>query len=375
LESWGLGIIPEHLLKGQDLGKAEFNKHPVGTGPYRFVRWTPNQSIELAANPDYYEGKPHIRRYLLRIIPEAGTRLMELKSEGIDSLNFTPDQYQHQSGGPAFEKTVAKYRYPSTSTYTYLGFNLARAPFDDKRVRMALSRAIDRQALINGILLGLGQPCTGPYSPAMPAYNKAVKAVPYDLSAAAKLLDEAGWVPGKDGIRAKDGKRLSFAMLANKENPVREAVATVLQQQFKKIGVEAQPQMLAWSLLISQYIDKKNFDVVVMGWQLSLDPDLYDIWHSSKTHPGEFNFIGYHDPAADRLLERGRTTFDPAARKAIYQRLHAVIAADEPMAFLFAPDDLFALNKRFHGLLVTDSGVAWYWTQRWFVPKPFQLYP
>jgi peptide/nickel transport system substrate-binding protein len=375
LESWGLGIIPEHLLKGQDLSKADFNKHPIGTGPYRFVRWTPNQSIELAANPDYWEGKPHIQRYLLRIIPEAGSRLLELKSEGIDSISLSPDQYMHQTSGALFDKTLAKHRYLSTSTYTYLGFNLDHAPFNDKRVRMALSRAIDRQALIDGILQGLGRPCTGPYSPAMPAYNKVVKAVPYDLSAAAKLLDEAGWVPGADGIRAKAGKRLSFALLANKENPVREAVATVLQQQFKRIGVEAQPQLLAWSLLVSQYIDKKNFDVVVMGWQLGLDPDLYDIWHSSKTHPGEFNFIGYKSAQADRLLEQGRTTFDPAARTAIYRRLHALIAADEPMAFLFAPDDLFALNRRFKGLLETSTGVSWYWATRWYVPKSFQLYP
>jgi len=375
LESWSLGMLPEHLLKGQDLNKAEFNKHPVGTGPYKFVRWVPNQSIELAANPDYYEGKPHLQRVLERIIAEPSTQLLELKAGGIDSMSLTPDQYKNQVQGADVADHVSVFRYPGLSTYTYLGFNLAREPFSDKRVRMALSRAIDRQALIDAILLGYGKPCTGPYSPAMPAYNKQVKAVPLDLSASARLLDEAGWKLGPDGIRAKAGKRLSFSLLTNQNNKVRVEVATILQQQFKKIGVEAQPQAIDWSLLISQYVDKKNFDVIIMGWQLGLDPDLYDIWHSSKTHPGEFNFISYKNAQVDQLLEQGRTCFDPARRMGIYREIHARIAEDEPMAFLFAPDELSALHKRFHGMLVTDTGIGWYWPTRWYVPRSIQLYP
>jgi peptide/nickel transport system substrate-binding protein len=375
LESWGQGMLPEHLLKGQDLNKADFNKRPVGTGPYKFVRWLPNQSIELAANPDYFEGKPHLKRVLVRIIPDTGTKLMELKAGGIDSMALSPDQYKNQAQGPEYTGHVRLFRYPSLSTYTYLGFNLARVPFNDKRVRMALSRAIDRQALINAILLGYGKPCTGPYSPGMPAYNQAVKAVPFDLSASASLLDAAGWKLGPDGIRAKAGKRLSFALLTNQGNKVREDVAAVLQQQFRKIGVEAQPQTVEWSLFITQYLDKKNFDVVIMGWQLGLDPDIYDIWHSSKTHPGEFNFISYKDARVDQLLEQGRTCFDPARRMAIYREIHARIAADEPMAFLFAPDEISALHKRFHGMLVTDTGIGWYWPLRWYVPRSIQLYP
>jgi len=209
----------------------------------------------------------------------------------------------------------------------------------------------------------------------MPAYNKQVKAVQLDLSASARLLAEAGWKLGPDGIRAKAGKRLSFSLLTNQNNKVRVEVATILQQQFKKIGVEAQPQAIDWSLLISQYVDKKNFDVIIMGWQLGLDPDLYDIWHSSKTHPGEFNFISYKNAQVDQLLEQGRTCFDPARRMGIYREIHARIAEDEPMAFLFAPDELSALHKRFHGMLVTDTGIGWYWPTRWYVPRSIQLYP
>jgi peptide/nickel transport system substrate-binding protein len=119
-------------------------------------------------------------------------------------------------------------------------------------------------------------------------------------------------------------------------------------------------------------VEKKNFDAIVMGWQLSLDPDQFSIWHSSQNKDGEFNFVSYKNPEVDKLLIQGREEFDPAKRLAIYRRFHAIIADDQPVAFLYAPDELGAISRKFQGLYETPTGLDWYWTTRWYIPKSAQ---
>ena len=373
LEAWGQGLIPEHLLKGKDLVHDPFNRAPVGTGPYAFKRWVDKQYVELKANPYYDGGVVHITRQLIRFIPEPATQLLELKTGGVDSMTLQPDQYAHETGDEAFNRVAQKRRFPGLSEYTYLGFNLARKPFSDLRVRRALSMAIDRQELINGVMDGLARPCSGPYSPLMPAYDPSVKPMPYDLSQAARLLDQAGWTLGPDGKRRKDGKSLRFTIITNKGNVPREKTVLILQQQFAKLGVDARVQVIEWSSFLSNFVDKHDFDCVVMGWQLSLDPDQYSIWHSSQTGPGQFNFIDFKDARCDRLLEEGRTTFDPAKRIAIYRAFHRRIAELQPLAFLYAPDSLSALSRRVQGLMVTKTGYGWYAPTRWYIPSSCQM--
>lgn len=372
LQAWGIGIAPKHLLAGKDVNEDPFNRAPVGTGPYKFVKWVDKQYIELAANPDYFEGPVRIAKLLLRFIPDPSTQLLELKTGGIDGMTLQPDQYAHQIGGDAFDRLAKSYRYAGLAQYSYLGFNQARRPFDDKRVRWALSYAINRDELIRGVMEGLARPCSGPYSPLMPAYDPSVQPVPYDLTKAASLLDEAGWKLGADGIRAKAGKRFAFKMITNKGNAPREKTVLILQQQFAKLGVKVEVQVIEWSTFLSNYVDKKDFDAVVMGWQLSLDPDQYSIWHSSQTADGQFNFISYKNPVVDRLLEQGRTEFDPRKRMAIYRAFHRQLAEDQALCFLFAPDSLSALSRKFQGLMETETGYGWYWATRWYIPKSAQ---
>ncbi len=372
LESWGQKLIPKHLLEGQNLNEAPFNRKPVGSGAYRFVEWKDKQFVSLEANPTYFEGKPHISRYVLRFVPNASTKLFELKSEGIDQTDLSPDQFSRETDDKRFKSVARKFQYPGLSNYSYMGFNLARPPFNDKRVRKALSMAIDRQSLIDGVLQGLGRPCTGPYSPLMEAYDPAVKPVAFDLIKAGRLLDQAGYKLAKSGLREKDGKPLKFKLITNEGNETRKKIVVILQQQFAKLGVQAEVQTFEWSTFMSNYIDKKDFDVCVLGWQLSLDPDQFTIWHSSQTSPGQFNFLDYKSPQADALLEKGRITMDWAERVKIYRAFHRLLAEDEPVAFLYSPDSLSALNRKVQGLMLTDSGYAWYWTQRWYIPASLQ---
>ncbi len=373
LQYWGIGIAPKHLLEGKDVNTDPFNRAPVGTGPYVFKVWKDKQYIELEANSNYFEGKVHIAKVRIRFIPEAATQFLEMKTGGIDFSRLQPDQYLHQATGPAFDKIARRIRLQGMFRYGYMAFNLARKPFDDKRVRWALSYAIDRDEIIQGVWEGLARPCTGPYSPLSPFADPAVKAVPLDLTMSAKLLDEAGWHLGKDGIRSKDGKQLKFSLITNQGNPAREKTILILQQQFKKIGVVAEAQTIEWSSFLSNYVNKRNFDAVVMEWRLTPDPDQFEIWHSSeiKNNP-QMNFISYGNPKVDTLLEKGRLEFDRKKQIAIYREFHKRVAEDQPMAFLYAPDELTALSLKFRGLLETPTGYTWYAPIRWYIPKSAQ---
>ena len=133
LASWGMGIVPKHLLQGENLLNTGFARKPIGTGPYRFSRWRSGEKLELEANPDYFEGRPMIDRYIYRIIPDPATVFLELLTENLDSAGLTPLQYRRQTQSAFFEKTFAKFRYPSHA-YTYLGFNHKDRRFADRPV-------------------------------------------------------------------------------------------------------------------------------------------------------------------------------------------------------------------------------------------------
>ncbi len=292
-----------------------------------------------------------------------------MRNQTIDSISLTPDQYK--AYGSIFEHHQ-RYRYPSFK-YVYFGFNLKNELFKDKRIRKALAYAIDRQTMVQGIVLGLGQPITGPFPVTSWAYNSAVQPMPYDAERAKALFAECGWKPDASGRLMKDGKPFSFTLMTNQGNKVRELCAEVIQQQLKKAGIDVTIRIMEWSTFIHQYIDKKNFDALVMGWQLGRDPDNYAMWHSSQQKEGQYNFCGYANPQVDRWLVEARGTFDIPKREALYHKIHAQIADDLPYIFLYCPDELVAIHKRFQGPEIAPLGLAWNFRE-WWVPAPEQRY-
>jgi peptide/nickel transport system substrate-binding protein len=370
LSSWGMGIIPEHIYKDGDVNTHPANRKPIGTGPYRFKEWKTAQYIVLEANPDYFEGAPYLQRYIYRIIPDGAVQFLEMRNQTVDVVSLTPDQYKAYD---AIFEHHQRYRYPSFQ-YSYLGFNLKNPLFQDVRVRQALAYAIDRKTLVEGLLLGLGRPVTGPFPITSWAYNPNVPLTPYNPQKALALLVEAGWQPDSDGLLKKNGKPLSFTLLTNQGNKLRELAAQVIQQQLHQIGIDVNIRIIEWSSFIHQFIDKKNFDAVILGWQLSRDPDNYSMWHSSQQKEGQYNFCSYSNPDVDRWLIQGRETFDQKKRQAIYWKIHAQLASDLPYIFLYCPDSLVALHKRFRGPEVAPAGMGWNFP-KWWVPKDEQRYP
>lgn len=373
LTSWGMPIMPEHLLRNEDLNTTKFARHPIGTGPYKFKRWVTGEKIELIANDDYFEGRPYIDRYIYRIIPDDATIFLELQTEGVDLSVLSPLQYTRQTDNKFFREHYQKFKYPSFG-FTYVAFNLADPKFQDVRVRRAINSVVNKQEIVDTIFFGLGQVTTGPYMMDSWAYNNDVKPVPYDPVTARALLAEAGWRDTNgDGWVEKAGKDFEFTLIVNQGNAERLRAAEMIQKYLSQIGIRMKIRILEWSALINEFIDKKRFEAVLMGWFLGRDPDNYDIWHSSKTREGEFNFIGYNNPEVDRLLEEGRRTFDQPKRQVIYHKIHEILYDEQPYMFLYAGETLPIVNKRFKNVEVSPIGIGYNFI-KWYVPKSEQKY-
>jgi peptide/nickel transport system substrate-binding protein len=362
-----MGIIPKHLLDGKDINTDAFNRNPVGTGPYKFKEWIAGQKIVLVANNDYFEGRPNIDQFIYRIIPDSSTMFQELLFGGVDFMGLTPLQFLRKSETRRIRENYNKFRYPANG-YTYMGYNLSNPLFKDTKVRQALSYAINRQNIIDGIMLGLGQPCTGPFSHVSWAYNPDARTYAHDPERARAMLSEAGWkVRPQDGFLARDGRPFRFTILTNQGNNERIRTAEILQQNLKAIGIDVNIRVMEWQAFLEQ-IDKRSFDAIILGWSMGRDPDLYDIWHSSKVKKGEYNFIGYKNPEIDRLLVEGRRSFDIEKRKKIYYRIHAILAEEQPYAFLYVPDALPIAHKRFKGIEAAPLGIMYNFID-WYVPE------
>lgn len=370
LISWGsLQVLPEHILKGQDISSTPFSRKPVGTGPFKFVSWETGARITMKANDRYYDGKPYLSGVIYRIITDQNTEFMELKAGNIDMMGLTPLQYLRQTGAPDFQKSFTKYKYLSDG-YTFLGFNLTRKPFDDKRVRQAFAYAIDKEEIIKGVLQGLGEVATGPYKPGTQWYDADVKKYPFDPARAKALLKEAGFAE-KNGIMTRDGRPFVFTIITNQGNPLREKTAQIIQQRLKQVGITVKIRILEWTVFLKEYVDKGNFDSVILGWNILQDPDLYNVWHSSQIGPKKLNFVGYKDKEADALLVNGRETFDNNARKKCYFRFQEILAEQQPYVFLYVPYALPAVSSRIKGIVPAPAGIT-YNIEKWYVPKELQ---
>jgi peptide/nickel transport system substrate-binding protein len=355
----GMGIIPKHLLKNQDIRTTAFKRNPIGTGPYRFRRWKAEEYMILESNRHYFEHRPYIDKHVTRIIPNQAVQFLELASGAVDSMGLTPYQYHYRTDTKRFRTQFNTYKYLSHS-YSYIGYNLGDPLFRDIRVRQALSHAVNRHEIIDGVLMGLGEPCTGPFLKGTHYYSEQARDYPYDIDRAKALLAEAGWHDRNgDGILDKDGMPFAFKLITNQGNKMREDVATIVQRQLSTLGIKVDVQTIAWAAFLNEFIDKKNFQAVILGWTIPTDPDAYNVWHSASAREGGLNFISYKNDEVDRLIVEGRTTFDEERRGEIYRRIHELIASDAPYTFLYFPYATPAVAKRFRGIEPAPAGIGY----------------
>jgi peptide/nickel transport system substrate-binding protein len=341
-------ILPEHLLADQDINTASFNMAPVGTGAYVFKEWKAGQYVSLGKNEFYYAGVPKIDNIFMPIISDPNTALVALEKQEIDQAGLPPKEVARFINHPL----INRFHYYDLM-YTYLGFNLEKEVFKDRRIRAAIAHAINKPALVEGVLKGFGMPADIPSSPLLWSYPEDDKlGFAFNLETSKTLLKEAGYYLNKDGYLEKNGERLSFTLMTNKGNKEREKTAQIIQRTLKLIGIDVSIQVMEWSSFIKVVNGTdtpKAFDAVILGWSLSLEPDSYSIWHSSE-YPKGFNFVGYKNERVDRLLEAGRLETSQDKRKQIYAEMYKEIVTDIPYVFLYYPESNVGIQRYVKGL-------------------------
>ncbi|MDR2349403.1 MAG: peptide-binding protein [Deltaproteobacteria bacterium] len=373
LTVWGFNVMPKHLLEGVDLDSSPLARKPVGNGPFKLESWEAGQRIILAASETHEKGRPPLDRLITLNIPDPATQLMELMTGRLDMMGLTPDQWEEARANPELAAAYDFYRYPAFS-YTYLGLNNKDPRLADVRVRRAINHAIDKKEILDGVLLGLGQPANGPFKPDMWANNVNVKPFPHDPERAKALLAEAGWADSDgDGYLDRNGQRFSLTILVNQGNKTRETAALIIQARLKEVGLEAKIRVVEWAAMTKDYLDKHDFEACIMGWTIPLDPDLFDVFNSRKVNPGELNFISYSNPEVDRLIDEARFNLDRSVRKAALDRIQEIFYEDSPYVFLYVPDSLLAISKRFVGPAVAPIGLG-YNIEEWYVPLNKQVH-
>jgi len=387
--SWAMGILPEHLLtreklvaeavkRGRDpenftLRDSNFGRHPIGTGPFIFSEWKSDEQIRLIRNEGYWAGAPEYEEYVMRIIPDSLTQEMEFYAGAVDNYSVQPHQVARFS-------TEDKYQSFSSLGYfySYIGYNQHNPLFAERDVRVALGMAIDIDPIIQYILYGEGERVTGPYPKITEWYDPEVKPLPYDPKGALEILNQHGWQKNKEGWLEKDGKLFEFNLITNSGNPIRKNILTIVQDSWRKIGVKCNTQLFEWAVFLKDFVNTLKYDALVLGWSMGIDPDLYQIWHSSQAGPRQLNFVGYKNPQADRLITRIRREYDREKQVRMARELHRMIARDQPYTFLYVAKSTQLLDKkivivekeedgktRYEKIYPTKDGRIQYYFNKW----------
>ncbi|MFJ7977555.1 ABC transporter substrate-binding protein [Peribacillus sp. JNUCC 23] len=355
LDKLKVGIVPKHILQDEDINTTDFNQNPVGNGPFKLKEWANDHTITVERSETYYGVKPKLDEVVFKPIPDANTRALQLKTGEIDLALMEPNQLASVKENDDFTvKTI------STADYRAVMYNFRNPLFKDARIRQAMNLGIDREAIVSGMLANKGEPAYGPLQKSW-ANAPQKDMYTYQPEKANQLLEEAGWKKGSDGVRVKDGKRLEFDLVSPISDPVRVALANVVAEQLKPLGVSVILKPLDWSA-----IKLDEVDAFVIGWGSPFDPDdhTYRIFHSSQIGDGLNNLTAYKNSKVDQLLTDARINPDKEKRIQFYEQFQKELAIDPAFNFLVYLDALYGVNKQVSGITTRTlghhgSGVLW----------------
>jgi len=365
----GMPIVPKHLFENGDFNKNPYGRKPVGTGPYKFVKWTTGSEIVIAKNDDYWGKKPDLQSIVFKIISDNTVAFQVLKRGDLDLSGLTPIQWERQSNTKVFKDNFNKHKY-FRPNYSFIGWNMKKPFFSDKRVRTAMTHLLNRQEILDKILLGLGAIVTNPFYINSPEYDKSIKPLDYSPETAIKLLDEAGWTDSnKDGIRDKDGVKFEFEFLLPSGSDTSEKIATILKEELDKVGIVMNIRKTEWAVFTTR-LNERKFDAVTLAWSMGVESDPYQIWSSTQSTTGS-NFVGFENERADQLISEARQEFNKEERIKLYREFAEIIHEQQPYTFLFCSMSTVAVSNRFRNVEVYPLGLD---PLRWYVPKALQKY-
>jgi len=386
--AYSIPIIPAHRYKtisvfgdpmsfGREFNRHPDNKFPIGTGPYKFSKWDFSKMIVIERNNDYWASKaglsywhkdqPFLDRILFIIISNNASALKALMKGEVD---VDPEIEPSTWIDPETNSDSFKSKFIRASeiglVYTYIGWNAKSPFFEDKRVRQAMTMLIPIEKILLQIHFGLGSITTGPFFPNSPEYNKSLRPYPYSPERAAQLLTEAGWIDiDGDGIREKNGIKFEFEYLIHSAKDYHQRIADIIKEHVEQAGIKMLIRKLDWGIF-TRRLSKQMFDAVRLAWGISIDPDPFQVWHSSQSGGRGSNYINFNNPEADKILETARQTFDSRERWKMYRRFHEILYDEQPYTFLFNLNSLIFYSKKFRGVKLYYSSTPYYFVE-WYL--------
>jgi len=359
-------ILPEHLLgRYPNINSVAFNSSPVGTGPFKFKEWLRGDHLTLVPNDRYFLGAPALRKIVIRPISDENTELSQLRTHEIDwQFEASQDEYN-------VLRTLTDVKTILTDHFEFerIEINTKHPPLDDVRVRRAILYAIDRRKLVDSLTYGSAQVADEDLPPFMWAHSDDVTRYPYDLAKARQLMAVAGWLPARDGMLHKNGRRLTLELTTNNSNATRRLAVVQVQAMLHELGIEVGIKEYLGSLLYATMgqggiLQNGRFDLAWTGWIAGVDPDQSSLYMCSAWPPNGNNDPRYCNPALDAAEEEALTHFDTPTRKAAYAKIEAILTRDVPMPAIWWPRLLQPINPDFKNFApnpVVESWNAYQW--------------
>ena len=373
-------IIPKHVYGDYDAETWSKDLQDVcrGSGPFILEEWKKNEAIILVRNENYWGPKPSIDRMTIRIIQNDLPALQEFKAENVDVFAPTGEQWiaNKDSEWVRDRSVTTRQYYTPRGGYLYIGYNLRKPHFADKRTRQALTMLIDRQAFIDSVYEGQGRIITGPFFILSDQYDKTIEPWPFDPERAQSLLREVGWEDTDgDGIIDKDldgdGKRDPFEVtyLVPSGGSTGEKIQRFVQEAFLVGGIKVNLDQLEWSVFLER-VDTRQYDMVTLSWTGSPESDPHQIWHSDSEPNRGSNHVGFINEEADRAIERARGELDYDTRMALWHKFHRILHEEQPYTFITARPARYFAHERFRNVMPRDYRPYF---PEWYAPAAEQL--
>ncbi|WP_197205029.1 ABC transporter substrate-binding protein [Cytobacillus firmus] len=343
-----IGIVPKHIGEKND---NTLSNNPIGTGPYKMMKWDKNSKISFEANEKYWGGSPKTNKLTYFIIPDNSTRVASLESGDIDIVHspLSPQDIKRIKENDQFEVIETE-----GLGFTYLNFNQKHPILSDLKVRQAIAHLVNKEVISSDIYQGMDTPGKSPLIPASWAYDESILGFSYDPAKAAALFKEAGWEDSDgDSILDKDGHKLKITLSTHSEDPNRMQAVEYLQNEFTKNGVETEVKTSEWPTF-STGLTEGNFDIALVGWLNLVDPDrsFYNPFHTN----GGSNYGKYSNATVDELIEKGRTTLEQAERKSYYQEAAKIVTEEVAYDVLLYQGYIAMYNKNLKGFTEHPAG-------------------
>ena len=345
-----MDILPAHLLERYaSLDNLPYNSRPVGTGPYRIVRWLRGDRIEYVRNDRYFLGRPKIARIVLHLVPDENTIVEQMRSHEIDwFVQATPRVYPQLRGIPNVSVALVPF-----NGYYGIQFNAARAPWSDLRLRRAVGLALDKPELVQKITYGTTVAATEDLPSFMWASDPRAGTTKPNVAASESILDAAGWRPGADGTRVRGGRRLTLGLAYRSDSVTDRNAGVVIASMLRPAGIDVELKSYTTALFYGPFSENGilasgHYEAGLLTWYAGVDPDDSSQLVCDQRPPAGYNWSRYCTPAMDAAQRSALTQYDRPSRRRAYSQIQRLLARDNPYVYLWWPRQIEAVNDDLH---------------------------